>query len=329
MILFLNLTIQLKLYILELLILYFTNTLFPNTTFDNIFYAAACDGIEGLMKTVDLHVHSSYSDGTLTPTELVILAKKQNLSAMALTDHDTIVGVREAIDAGVAHDLEIIPGIELSSSYGAKEIHIVGLFVDYKDRQFNESLENLRDIRTERNLKIIKKFKDLGIEISFDEMQQLYGNAVVTRAHFADYLLLKGYIKNRNEAFERYIGENGPCFMPREKLTPEQTIKLVLDAGGVPVLAHPTLYHLGNSEMNKLLLYLCRSGLKGIEAMYSTYSMGEELQMRKLAKENHLIISGGSDYHGGNKPYINLGTGRGRLAIPYDVLDGLKKSVHN
>jgi len=158
------------------------------------------------MKTIDLHVHSTYSDGTLTPKELVILAKKQGLSAMALTDHDTIIGVEEAIDAGEKYNIEIVPGIELSAAYGSKEIHILGLYVDYKDKAFNEALKDLRDIRNERNLKIIDKFKERGIEISFDEMKQLYGNAVITRAHFADYLLAKGYIKSRSEAFERYIG---------------------------------------------------------------------------------------------------------------------------
>jgi len=277
------------------------------------------------MKTIDLHVHSTYSDGTLTPEELVILAKKQGLSAMALTDHDTIIGVEEAVEAGKKCNIEIVPGIELSAAYGAKEIHIVGLYVDYKDKAFNDVLENLREIRNERNLKIIEKFKELGIEISFDEMKQLYGNAVITRAHFADHLLAKGYIKSRSEAFERYIGENGPCFMSREKLTPEDTIRLITAAHGVPILAHPTLYHLGTSEMNKLLKYLCKAGLKGIEAIYSTYSIGEEIQIKKLASENHLIISGGSDFHGTNKPYLNLGTGRGHLCIPYEVLENIKK----
>lgn len=279
------------------------------------------------MKTIDLHVHSTYSDGTLTPEELVKLAKKQGLSAMALTDHDTIVGVPEAIEAGNKYGIEIIPGIELSSTYYSKEIHIIGLYINYKDVLFNEALENLRIIRNERNLKIIEKFKSFGIDISFDEMKELYGNAVITRAHFADYLLIKGYIKNRVEAFDRYIGENGPCYIPREKLTPDQTIKLITQAGGVAILAHPTLYHLGNAEMNKLLSYLCRAGLKGIEAIYSTHSLGEEIQIRKLAKENHLIISGGSDYHGKNKPYLNLGTGKGHLCIPYDILDNIKKAA--
>jgi len=277
------------------------------------------------MKTIDLHVHSTYSDGTLTPEELVILAKKQGLSAMALTDHDTIVGVAEAVEAGSKYNIEIIPGIELSAAYGSKEIHIVGLYVDYKDKAFNDALEQLRDIRNERNIKIIEKFKEKGIKISFNEMKQLYGNAVITRAHFADYLLAKGYIKSRSEAFERYIGENGPCYISREKLTPEDTIKLITAAHGVPILAHPTLYHLGDSEMNRLLNYLCKSGLKGIEAIYSTHSIGEEIQIKRLARENHLIISGGSDFHGTNKPYLNLGTGRGHLCIPYEVLDNIKK----
>lgn len=277
------------------------------------------------MKSVDLHVHSTYSDGTLTPAELVTHAKQMGLSAMALTDHDTIEGVEEAVAAGKEQDLEIVPGVELSTFFDEKEIHIVGLYIDYMDAVFKKELENLQTVREKRNIVMCERFKTLGISVSYEEMRRLYGNAVITRAHFADFLLKKGFIKSRNEAFERYIGANGPCYVPREKMLPARAIELIRAAKGVPVLAHPVLYHLGTESMNKLMGYLCRNGIAGLEAIYSTYSTGEEIQMRKLARENHLIISGGSDYHGANKPHIELGIGRGRLFVPYDVLEGIKK----
>lgn len=282
------------------------------------------------MRTIDLHVHSTYSDGTVTPADLVTLAKGKNLSAMALTDHDTIAGVDEIITAGRKQQLEIIPGIELSSTYGEtvqKEIHIVGLYIDYKNREFNNTLNHLRKIRQERNIKMISLFKEYGIEISYEEMLAKYKNAVITRAHFADTLMEKGYVKSRNEAFDRYIGDHGPCYLPRIKMSCEDTIQLILNAGGVPILAHPTLYHMGTTELKKLIEVLIAAGLKGIEGVYSTYTMGEELYIKSLAKEYHLLLSGGSDYHGTNKPYISLGIGKGHLCVPYSFLTELKEAA--
>ena len=234
------------------------------------------------MDAIDLHVHSTFSDGTLTPSELISRAKQFHLAAMALTDHDTIEGIPEAVQAASEQNLELVPGVELSTFWDEKEIHIVGLFIEYAD-------------------------------------------AVITRAHFADYLLKKGYIKSRNEAFDRYIGSNGPCYVPRKKMPCAEAIRLIKNAGGVPILAHPVLYHLGKEPMNKLMDYLCDSGIVGLEAIYSTYTAGEEIQMKKLAGERGLILSGGSDYHGANKPHIELGIGRGHLFVPYSLLDEIKK----
>lgn len=277
------------------------------------------------MNAIDLHVHSTYSDGTLTPSELVLHAKQLNLSAMALTDHDTIEGIPEAIDAGKQHALEIIPGVELSTFFHDKEIHIVGLYIDYTDETFQKELKDLRNIRSSRNLQMCEKFTELGMPLHYEEMEQKYADAVITRAHFADYLLEKGYIKSRNEAFERFIGPNGPCYVPRKKMTSAEAIRMIKNAGGVPVLAHPVLYHLGNEQMNKLMDYLCDAGIVGLEAIYSTYTMGEEIQMKNLAKKRGLIVSGGSDYHGANKPHIELGIGRGHLFVPYSILEDIKK----
>lgn len=277
------------------------------------------------MKKVDLHVHSTYSDGTLTPTELVKRAKTLDISAFALTDHDTVEGVSEAVSAGSELGVEVVPGVELSTHYDTKEIHIVGLYIDYTDETFKKELDSLRDSRENRNRRICQRFSELDIDISYEKMLELYPDAVITRAHFADYLVKNGIVKSRNEAFERYLGDNRPCYVHREKMLPARAIELIKNAGGVAILAHPVLYHLGNDQMNKLIQYLCHNGISGLEAIYSTYTTGEEIQMRKLARENNLLISGGSDFHGANKPTIEMGVGRGRLFIPYEVLENIKK----
>ena len=280
------------------------------------------------MRKIDLHVHSTFSDGTLTPTELVLHAIEMRLCAMALTDHDTIDGIQEAMIAGAENNLEIIPGIELSTFYNNKEIHIVGLYIDYTNEAFKKELETLRDVRQNRNIKICEAFRNLGIDINYDDMLKKYGDIVITRAHFADYLLKKGIVGSRNEAFDRYLGDNRPCNIPRKKMPPAEAITLIKSVGGVPILAHPTLYHLGNDAMTQLMNYLCEAGLVGIEGIYSTYTMGEEIEIKNLAKKYNLLISGGSDYHGANKPKLELGIGYGRLCIPYDILEGIKRYKH-
>lgn len=277
------------------------------------------------MDSIDLHVHSTYSDGTLTPKELVCKAHEINLAAMALTDHDTINGIPEAIEAGKKYNVEVIPGIELSTFYNDKEIHIIGLYIQYMNHEFQKELESLRNVRRNRNIQMCRKFTELGMPLDYDEMEKKYNDAVITRAHFADFLLHKGYINSRNEAFDRYIGPNGPCYVPRRKITPAEAITIIKAAGGVPILAHPVLYHFGKEQMSKLMDYLCNSGITGLEAIYSTYTMGEELEMKNIASERGLIISGGSDYHGANKPHIELGIGKGHLFVPYSLLEIIKK----
>lgn len=277
------------------------------------------------MKQIDLHVHSTFSDGTFTPSMLLKEAYDKGLAAMALTDHDTVEGIDEAAAAAEKLGIELVPGIELSTFYDKKEIHIVGLFIDYKDSGFNKKLAEFKDRREAKNMKMCEKFKEIGIDVSYSEMKSMYAGSVITRAHFADYLLKKGIVRDRNEAFDRYIGNRGPCYVDREKITPADAIKLIHSVGGIAVLAHPVLYHLGAAQMTKLMEYLCDNGIQALEAIYSTYSMGEEIQMRNLASRYNLLISGGSDFHGENKPHIQLGKGTGKLFVPYDVLENLKK----
>ena len=272
---------------------------------------------------IDLHVHSTYSDGTLTPKELVDLAIVKNLSVMALTDHDTVDGIDEilAYAASLPNAPKIVPGVELSTEYEGKEVHVVGLFIDHKNPEFTAYLKDFIDSRTTRNLKMCKALADAGIEIGYQELLDAFPDAVITRAHYAKLMLQKGYIKSINEAFERYVGDHCPYYVPREKVTPQDAIRLIKKAGGIPIFAHPILCRLSDSRLENLVAELKSCGLMGIEAVYSTYIPSEERQIRALAAKYDLLLSGGSDFHGSNKPKIDLGVGYGKLCVPDEFYD--------
>lgn len=276
------------------------------------------------MANVDLHTHSNKSDGSLSPTALIDEAKSIGLSAIALTDHDTIDGLEEAIDHGNEIGIKVIPGVELSTEYMGRDVHIIGLFINYKDQSFLDHLKKFVDSRDERNKKMCQKLTNAGMPVIYEELIEMFGESVLTRAHYARYMLSKGYIKSLPEAFERYIGDHSPYYVPREKVTPKQGVELILNAGGIPVLAHPILYKLGKDALNKLVSELKEYGLVGIEAIYSTYTNADERTIRDLAKKYNLLISGGSDYHGAAKPGLNLGTGYGKLAVPDLVLEDIE-----
>lgn len=275
---------------------------------------------------VDLHVHSTRSDGTFTPTELVDYALEKGLSAFALTDHDTTEGLQEAMEYAKGKPIEIVPGIEFSTEFESKDIHIVGLFINYELKEFKEKVQSFIDSRDLRNQKMCQNLCDIGFSISYEELCKAYPNSTITRSHYARYLLDHGYVKSMAEAFERYIGDHAPCFVPREKVTPEQAIKLILSCDGIPILAHPTLYHFSNQHLERLVSRLKKAGLIGIEGIYSTYTKREERQIQELAKKYNLLISGGSDFHGSNKPKLDLACGYGNLLIPSAILENLKKS---
>ena len=275
--------------------------------------------------SVDLHVHSNRSDGSLSPSDLVLEAKKKGLTAFALTDHDTVDGIDEAIAASVGSGVTVIPGIELSTEYEGKDIHIVGLFIDKEQPAFRDKIQEFVDSRILRNQKMCQKLTDAGCPLTYDELVEEFPGAVITRAHYAQILLKKGYTKSLKEAFERYIGDRGPCFIPREKITPGDGVKLILSAKGIPVLAHPLLYGMGKDRLQILVDRLKAVGLEAIEAVYCTYSPSEEAQMREFAKKNDLLISGGSDFHGNAKPGLEMGTGYGKLFVHGEILDALEK----
>ncbi|MCR5798537.1 MAG: PHP domain-containing protein [Lachnospiraceae bacterium] len=272
---------------------------------------------------VDLHSHSNRSDGSLSPTELIDLASAKGLSAIALTDHDTVTGLDEAMERGYDTGVNVIPGVELSCDRNGHDVHIVGLFIDHHDSRFIKELNDFVDSRSVRNRKMCDKLTKAGLVTDYDELCARYGESVITRAHFARYMLEKGYIKSVKEAFDRYIGDHCPYYVPREKVTPERGMDLIKKAGGLPILAHPLLYGLGKDALEDLVIELKEAGLVGMEAIYGTYTASDERDMRKLAAKHDLLISGGSDFHGDAKPGLELGTGYGKMYVDDSVLDTL------
>lgn len=284
------------------------------------------------MKTIDLHVHSNVSDGTLTPKEVVALAIESGLSAIALTDHDTTNGVEEAIAyakelTGDDGSFTVIPGIELSASYKGEDIHILGLYIDYTNLTLNTTLSEVAAERYQRNEKMCANLRMAGIQITMEDLLAGSKDAVITRAHFAKYLLNNGYVSSMKEAFTKYLSPSGPYYVSREYLTPKDAIDLIKNAGGIPILAHPLLYHLSPNQLDALVSSLTSFGLEGIEAIYSQNSGLDESYLRSLARKYNLCVSGGSDFHGSVKPDISIGTGRGNLVVLESVLEDIKKKL--
>lgn len=283
------------------------------------------------MNIVDLHVHSNKSDGSLSPTELVNYAVEKGLSSFALTDHDTVDGIQEAIDAARNLsqqnnvNIEVIPGIEFSTDYEGQEVHIVGLFIDYQCDFLKRRLVNFVNGREIRNKEMCKRLTEHGMPVDYEDLKAEYPNCVLTRGHFARYLLKKGYIKSTKESFERFLGDRGSCYVPRKKITPMRAIEIILKIGGFPILAHPVLYHMSNERLDALVALLKEVGLQGLEAVYSSYSSSEEREMRQLAAKYDLCISGGTDFHGAVKPNLDLATGYGKLFIPEEILNKIKE----
>lgn len=280
------------------------------------------------MKYIDLHVHSTASDGTLTPSEVVDHAVERSLSAFALTDHDTLRGVAEAKERAAWHKaqgrpIEVYSGVEISAGYKNKDIHILGLLVDETNEILERSLNSFLENRNRRNEKMLERFAELGITLTMEELTADAQDSVITRAHFARALMKQGIVSSVQEAFETYVGDNGPCYIPREYMSPEQAIRSIRRAGGVPVLAHPLLYNLPHDELYALVERLKKAGLQGIEVYYSSNRGQDEVNVKALANHFGLVATGGSDFHGAVKPAIELGSGKGNLKIPYSVLENV------
>lgn len=273
---------------------------------------------------IDLHVHSNASDGTLTPSELVALAKESGLTAFALTDHDSIDGIEEALRAGKELGMEVIPGVELSCNYNDEEIHVVGLYIDYKDAEFVEHLKNFQDLRDNRNIKMAERLCEEGFDITADALHEMFPDAVITRAHVAKYLVATGQVKELSIVFDKYIGNGCKCFVDRPKVHPADAVKMIHRIGGVAILAHPCLCKMDRKDVYAMIEELTVAGLDGIEAIYSCNMGSDEKDFSEIAIKHNLLISGGSDFHGSNKPYIKLGIGKGNMMVPEELLDQIK-----
>ncbi len=278
------------------------------------------------MELIDLHTHTTASDGSLQPAELVRAAAAAGLKALAVTDHDTIDGLAEALAAQPAEGLEVVAGVEISVQGGPTgSMHMLGLLVDHTHAGLVEGLERLKRARAERNPKIVEKFNQLGISMTMAEVEAFAGGELVGRPHFAQVLLKRGIVRDRGEAFARYLGNGAPAYVSKFRFSPAEGMSMILAAGGVPVLAHPGMLKLSEPDLERLVRELMQNGLQGIEAFYSEHDQPTRRALASLAGRLGLVISGGTDFHGQPKPDIRLGVGKGDLRVPPSVLAGLKQ----
>jgi predicted metal-dependent phosphoesterase TrpH len=257
-----------------------------------------------MAEIIDLHIHSNHSDGLLSPQEIVNVAVQCELQAISITDHDNISAIRIARNASADTNVEVVPGIELSACENKQELHILGYFINDTCLQLIEYLAFLKDERLKRARRILEKLQVLGIDISLEEVLQQTANGNIIRPHIADILVARGHATSRGEAFYRFIGDKAAAYVPKTYLTPEEAIHLLHLAGGVSFLAHPPLEFVGKN-LNRWV----KHGLDGLEVFHPRFSVGQILELRTLAQKNHLLESGGSDFHGeqGNRPQIGTG----------------------
>lgn len=264
---------------------------------------------------IDLHTHSTASDGELAPDALVQLALARGLTTIALTDHDSVAGLDAALNAARGTSLTVIPGVELSADVEKSEVHVLGYFIDWRNAHFLAMLEKFRDGRYGRAEKMTRKLTALGAPISFERVKEIAGDAALGRPHVAQALLEAGHIMTIAEAFDKYIGRNGPAYVERFKLTPEDAVALILEAGGVPVLAHPR-------EVTYWVKPLVKAGLLGLEVFYGVYDDATIAELARLARQYDLIATGGSDFHGLNKMAHMCALGE--VNVPPNVADKLR-----
>ena len=277
------------------------------------------------MKRIDLHVHTTASDGTCSPAEVVRIAKEKGLSAIAITDHDTVAGYAEAAAEGERVGLEVVPGMEISTRY-LGPVHILGYYLDTKSPVLNEVTDWLVQDRDKRNRKMARLMQEDGLPVDYDEMRERFG-AVIGRPHFAEVLVELGLAENVQDAFARYVERGQKYYAARNFLPIERSIRLIREAGGVPVMAHPFQYKLQDAQLRELLDLCVKNGLMGMECRYSGYTEEQVQYLLALAKEYSLVPTGGSDFHGSVKPHISLGDGTGGLFVPYRFLNGVKTAA--
>lgn len=273
---------------------------------------------------IDLHVHSTFSDGSNTPRELAEKAKQAGLTAIALTDHDNTDGVDIFIDACNEFGLTGVSGVEISVDVPKGTMHILGYLFDQNDVPLQSALKLIRGGRSDRNRKILDRLNEIGLDLTWDEVADLAGGDVVGRPHFAMAMVARNYVSSKNVAFDLYLGKGKQAYVDRFRLSPQDGINVIANAGGVAVLAHPFTLELDKKAMRDCIRDLKEAGMKGIEVYYSEHSNGQVKEYMKLAREFGLIVTGGSDFHGKLNPAVHLGRGFGSLYVPDELMDDLR-----
>jgi predicted metal-dependent phosphoesterase TrpH len=268
---------------------------------------------------VDLHTHTYYSDGALSPRELILRASEVGISHLSITDHDSIDGLEEAIHAGSEVGIEIIPGVELSATLGSKDVHILGYLFDPSNKALRKTLDLFRRERFGRAARIVKKLNQLDMPLSFESVLERAGHGAIGRPHIATALVEEGLTNTYSEAFESYIGDSGPAFEPKYRIAPEDAVDIIANAGGISILAHPGWYVTEDE-----LVMLIRAGLDGIETVHPAHDKDRQRYYRGIASAYFLLESGGSDFHGGKRnDYINFGT----YTVSQDVVQAMKRRL--
>ncbi|MFC1708521.1 PHP domain-containing protein [Candidatus Omnitrophota bacterium] len=269
-------------------------------------------------KLADLHLHTFFSDGTFSPEQLVEQAKIAGLCCIAVTDHDCVDGIQPAKEAA-GDSLEVIAGIELSAEIDSKEIHVLGYFIDLNSARLKEEAAKIQIFRVKRVHGILEKLRGLGIDLSPDAVFTMAGKGTVGRLHIAKAMVAAGIVSNVYEAFSKYISNDGPAYVGKFSLTPQEAIRLIVEAKGIPVLAHPH-----NSNCDELIPSFARAGLRGLEVFYPEYSQAIIGYYQQIAQKYGLLVTGGSDCHGEAKPKIRVG----KINIPYELVEEMKKELN-
>lgn len=290
------------------------------------FYEKRNEKPHTMIKRIDLHTHSNYSDGTLSPAALVDLAKKNNVAAIAVTDHDTMAGTSEAIGQGIKQGVEVIPGIEISAKHNDIAIHILGYGLDQDEPNLRQSLDKLQKARRTRNQAITAKLNNHGIELELAELRQL-GKGQIGRPHFARLLVKKGVVKTVNAAFARFLKRGGSAYVECYKLPAAEAIQMIKNAGGLAVLAHPGSIDPTLATLPALLQSLKDNGLAGLELYYPTHSIKICKALKKIGEELDLLFCGGSDFHGDIRKDLPLGGSKKTGRVPYDVWVAMKEKL--
>ncbi len=275
---------------------------------------------------VDLHTHSSYSDGTDTPAEVVARAAHHRLTTIALADHDTLIGLEEAREAATEAGIGFIPAVELSVSWNTKAMHLLGYWIDPGPGPLQDRLVEIQNGREARNHQIVEALQGLGIDITMEEVLEISGDGVVGRPHFAAALMRRGVVESISEAFETYLAAGRPAYRPRKRLRAAEAVRLATASGGVTSVAHPHTVADNAGEFEAAFAAFRELGIVGVECHYVEYTPETRRRLESIARSCDLIPTGGSDYHGEHKPGIDVGVGRGDLVVPDSVVDELQAS---